>query len=74
MITKALDLYGNKSENMILVGDLNTVDTVNTEHFLSNCVTFPAYFKSVEKPNSIYLMITTKTSALHPSNLQNWKI
>ena len=45
-ITKALDYHGDKYENIILMGDLNTLDTDEVfcdfleEHFLSNLVKF----------------------------------
>ena len=46
-ITKALDFHGNKYENMIIIGDLNTLETDEVlsdfleEHFLYNLVNFP---------------------------------
>ena len=57
-IIKALDFYGNKYENMILIGDLNTLDTDEVlsdfleENFLHNLVNFPTCYKSTDNPSS----------------------
>ena len=51
IISKALDLYGAKYENMILVGDFNTKELEQVfsafiyEQHLHNIVSFPACFK-----------------------------
>ena len=56
-ITKALDFYSKNYENVILAGDFNTIDTDEVlsdfleEHFRSNLVNFPTYFKSTENPS-----------------------
>ena len=65
-ITKSLDFHGKKCENIIIMGDINTLDTEELlfdfaeEHYLSNLVNFPTCYESVENPSSIDLMITNK--------------
>ena len=49
-ITKALDFYSNTYENVIVMGDLNTLNSEDVlsdfleEHFLSNLVIFPTCY------------------------------
>ena len=51
---------------MILIGDLNTLDTDEVqsdfleEQFLYNLVNFPICYKSTDNPSSIDLIITNK--------------
>ena len=65
-IAKALDVYGAKYENMILVGDFNTKESEQVlsdfiyEQDLKNIVSFPTCFKSVENPSTIDLFLTNK--------------
>ena len=65
-IAKALDVYGAKYENMILVGDFNTKESEQVfsdfiyEQDLHNIVSFPTCFKSVENPSTIDLFLTNR--------------
>ena len=65
-IAKALDVYGAKYENMILVGDFNTKESEQVfsdfiyEQDLYNIVSFPTCFKSVENPSTIDLFLTNR--------------
>ena len=71
-ISKALDFNSDKYENIILMGDLNTLDTEEVfcdfleEHFLTNLVKFPTCYKNAENPTSIDLIITN-----HKYSFQN---
>ena len=72
LVNKALDAYGSKFENIILMGDLNTTnDDENLVEFLedrelSNLVHFPTCFMSETNPSTIDLIITNK-----PKSFQN---
>ena len=72
LVNKALDAYGSKFENIILMGDLNTTnDDENLVEFLedrelSNLVLFPTCFMSETSPSTIDLIITNK-----PKSFQN---
>ena len=66
-IAKALDVYGAKYENIILVGDFNTKESEQVlsdfiyEQDLKNIVSFPTCFKSVENPSTIDLFLTNRS-------------
>ena len=66
-IAKALDVYGAKYENIILVGDFNTKESEQVlsdfiyEQDLKNLVSFPTCFKSVENPSTIDLFLTNRS-------------
>ena len=66
MLLKLLIFHGKKYENIIIMGDLNTMDTekvlfdLSEEHYLFNLVNFPTCYKAVENPSSIDLMITNR--------------
>ena len=71
-VGKALDFYGAKYENFIVMGDLNTTDSEEVlsefleEREFSNLVHFPTCFKSDTNPSAIDLIITNK-----PKSFQN---
>ena len=67
-MAKALDVYGAKFENIILVGDFNTKESEQVlsdfifEQNLHNIISFPTCFKSVDNPSTIDLMLTNRAN------------
>ena len=65
-VGKALDFYGVKYKNVIIMGDLNILDSEEVlsdfleERKLSNLVNFPTCFKSDTNPSVIDLIITNE--------------
>ena len=65
-VGKALDFYVAKYENVIIMGDLDTIDSEKVlldflkERELSNLVKFPTCFKSDTNPSVIDFIITNK--------------
>ena len=71
-VNKALDAYGSKFENIVMMGDINTTETDEKlaefleDRELSNLVHFPTCFMSEANPSTIDLIITNK-----PKSFQN---
>ena len=65
-VTKALDVYRAKYDNIILVGDFNTSESEQVlseflyEQDMSSLVSFPTCFKSVLNPSTIDLFLTNR--------------
>ena len=64
-ITKALDFHGNKHENVISMGDFNTIlmmfFLVFRGTFSIKSRKFPTFYKSTYNPSSNDLIITIKS-------------
>ena len=66
-LSKALDVYGARYDNIILVGDFNTKDSEEVlsdflfEHDLDNLVSFPTCYQNALNPNAIDLFLTNKS-------------